>query len=289
VLSLLLPVLFALLLWWFGTGAILYLDGLGRGTYRRTLIGATAVLVASLVGLIALRQETGTAAAYLGFLCGIGIWSFVELTFLTGFITGPVREPCPARLGGWARFGHCAGMVMHHELAILLAGAAVAAFSVGAENSVALATFLVLWGMRLSSKLNLYLGVANAPVGFLPDHLAYLASAFTTRRGNALFPLSVGAGLLVVWMFASRALVEHASAFAATEAVLLATITLLAVIEHLFFMLPIDSERLWQWAKLAPRASADMSSRPAGRFLVTPQLKLSQPSPVGSAGAKVKE
>lgn len=278
-----LPVLCALFLWWFSTGAILYLDGLGRETYRRTLLGAGAVLVASIAGLIALRQETSVTGAYLGFLCGLGVWSFVELTFLTGFITGPVREPCPARLSGWDRFGHCAGMVMHHELAILLAGVALVAFSVGAANSVAMTTFLVLWGMRLSTKLNLFLGVSNAPAGFLPEHLAYLASAFPARRGNVLLPLSIASGLLVAGLFWARAVGDGVSAFAMTEAVLLATITLLAVLEHLFFMLPVESERLWAWAKPAAPAAVDMTSRSRDRLAIPPHLRLSEPKPARPA------
>ena len=35
-----LPVLYALFVWWFSTGLIIYLDGLPRSTYRWTMLGA---------------------------------------------------------------------------------------------------------------------------------------------------------------------------------------------------------------------------------------------------------
>jgi putative photosynthetic complex assembly protein 2 len=47
------PALFALFIWWFSTGAIIWLDGLPARTYRWSMLGASAVLVAGLYGLAA--------------------------------------------------------------------------------------------------------------------------------------------------------------------------------------------------------------------------------------------
>ena len=38
-----LPVLYALFVWWFSTGLILYLDGLPRRTFRWSMLGATVL------------------------------------------------------------------------------------------------------------------------------------------------------------------------------------------------------------------------------------------------------
>ncbi|MBV8868454.1 MAG: DUF3623 family protein, partial [Acetobacteraceae bacterium] len=42
------PVLFALFVWWFSTGLIIFLDGLPRRTFRWSMLGATVLLAASL-------------------------------------------------------------------------------------------------------------------------------------------------------------------------------------------------------------------------------------------------
>ena len=51
--SFLLPVLYTLFVWWFSTGAILYLDGLPKRTFPWTMRGATIVLAAAFYGLFA--------------------------------------------------------------------------------------------------------------------------------------------------------------------------------------------------------------------------------------------
>ena len=38
-----LPILYALFVWWFSTGLILYLDRLPRHTFRWSMLGATAL------------------------------------------------------------------------------------------------------------------------------------------------------------------------------------------------------------------------------------------------------
>jgi putative photosynthetic complex assembly protein 2 len=43
-----LPVLYALFLWWFSTGLILYLDGLPRRSFRWSMLVATGLLGAAL-------------------------------------------------------------------------------------------------------------------------------------------------------------------------------------------------------------------------------------------------
>ncbi|WP_163591818.1 DUF3623 family protein, partial [Klebsiella pneumoniae] len=48
-----------------------------------------------------------------------------------------------------------------------------------------------LWLMRLSAKLNVFLGVRNLNEQFLPEHLRYMHSYFRQRSSNALFPVSV--------------------------------------------------------------------------------------------------
>jgi putative photosynthetic complex assembly protein 2 len=78
--------------------------------------------------------------------------------------------------------------VIHHELALAATAAILVALTWGAPNQTASLTFLLLFGLRLSTKLNIFLGVANPPTTFLPEPLAYLQSYFRRRRFNALLP-----------------------------------------------------------------------------------------------------
>ena len=52
-------------------------------------------------------------------------------------------------------------------------------------------TFMPLWLMRTSAKLNVFLGGINLGEEFLPPHLRYLLSFMARRPMNVLMPLSL--------------------------------------------------------------------------------------------------
>ena len=114
-----LPALFALFVWWFSTGAIMYLDGLPRRTFRYSMIGATVLLFASFWGLQASAHDTTLKAAYCAFSCGLLAWGWQEISFYMGYVTGPRRAPCPEGCSGWKHFGHAIQTSLWHELAII--------------------------------------------------------------------------------------------------------------------------------------------------------------------------
>ncbi len=247
---------YTLFLWWFSTGAILWLDGLPRGTFRWSMLGASAMAAAGLWGLTASADDTTVLGAYCAFTCGLLVWAWVETSFLTGFLTGPSREPCPAGCVGWPRFLRAAQAILHHELAILAAGAAVLALTWDAPNQVGLWTYAALLVMRLSAKLNLFLGVRNLNEQFLPDHLRYLGSFFARRSMNLLFPVSVTLGTLgCAWLFQAAA-APGAAAFDRVGLTLIGVLLALAVLEHWFMVLPVPAERLWEWGLASRRRRA---------------------------------
>ena len=117
------------------------------------------------------------------FTCGLLIWGWHEISFLMGFVTGPRREPCPPGSTGWLRLRHASRPCLYHELAIAGVGAAVVvAVTWGAANQFGTWTFVVLWAMRQSAKLNVFLGVPQPNDEFLPDTCATSASFFRKRR-----------------------------------------------------------------------------------------------------------
>jgi putative photosynthetic complex assembly protein 2 len=249
-----LPALYAVFLWWSATGLVLLLDGLPRSTFRWTLLGATAVSGAALFGLARTSAETSVGSAYVAFTCGVLVWGWHEVTFLTGWLTGPRKTACARGCRGWRHFGHGIQAILYHELAIILAAAVVVWLTWGAPNQVGVWTFMILWGMRQSAKLNLFLGVRNPGVEFLPEHLKYLGGFFTTRPMNLLFPVSVTAATAMLTLILKRALEADASPFEVAGLALAASLMALAVLEHWFLVLPLPSESLWSWG-LGSRAS----------------------------------
>ena len=271
--TLALSALFALLLWWASTGIVLYLDQRPRPTHARSLRGASIIGGLALAGLVATRDLATVGGACLAFTCAVLVWGWHEMSFLTGRVTGPRRQACADGCGGWPHFRHAVEAIIHHELALAATLVLVVALAWGAANQVGAATFALLWTMRLSAKLNLFLGVRNPGTELLPGHLQYLASFFGRRPFNALLPVSVAATTLLVAWLAQRAL-GASTPFEATAWGLVAALAALALLEHLFLILPWSVARLWGWsghpAGTAPAPSpvvavAGASALPDGR------------------------
>jgi putative photosynthetic complex assembly protein 2 len=241
------PAIYAALTWWFTTGVILYLDRLPVRSFRWSLSGASVVALAGIYGLLASRNDLSRSGAYVAFLSAIAIWALLEMSFLMGFITGPRRSACPTTCSGIAHFWHGVQAVLYHEFAIIAAGTLVYGLCAHAPNFVGVSTFGILWVMRQSAKLNLFLGVPNLGETLLPPHLTYLKSFFKRRPMNFLFPISV-TGATIGCIGLIGAIGAAKSPFRITGLTLLATLLGLALIEHWFLVLPWPSERLWKWS-----------------------------------------
>ncbi len=248
MLDLVLPVVFAAFIWWFSTGLVLLLDGLPRTTFRWSLAIATVIAVAALGGIVITAHDNSVSGAYAAFTCALLVWGWQELSFLTGFLTGPRRHACAPDCGGWRHFVHAIEAILWHELAIIGGAVVIAALTWHGNNAVALWTYAVLWTMRSSAKLNLFFGVRNLSEEFLPPHLTYLKSFFRRRRMNALLPVSVGTASLVVVLLVQGAIDPAASEPARVGLLLVAALLALAIVEHLMMVLPVDVTALWRWA-----------------------------------------
>jgi putative photosynthetic complex assembly protein 2 len=83
---------------------------------------------------------------------------------------------------------------------------------------------------------------------FFPDRLRYLTSYLRKASGNALFPLSMVAGAIVIWIESRGISATSATPYAVVSQSLLLALTALAVLEHLFMVLPVQDTTLWRWA-----------------------------------------
>jgi putative photosynthetic complex assembly protein 2 len=246
--ALALPILFTLFVWWFSTGVILYLDQRDQRTYATSFVAATLVAIAAFVGIAMTRAEPTVASAYIAFACSVLIWGWQEMAFLMGYVTGPRDAGCTPNCSESERFMLAVQAILYHELSLIASGLVIAMLTWHHVNQVATLTFLVLFVMRLSAKLNLFFGVRNVYEKLLPEHLRHLESYFKRRAMNLLFPVSVTVSSLVAALLWRDAWSANASAFDVASRSLIATLLSLAVLEHWFLVLPIPAEAAWKWA-----------------------------------------
>ena len=241
------PVVFAIFIWWFSTGLVLLLNGMPRTTFRWSLLISSVLALAAFFGLMQSAKQSSVVNAYCAFTCALLIWGWHELTFLTGWLTGPRKRPCTASRG-WPRFSQAFAAIMWHELAILASGILIIAVTWGAPNQVGTWTFLVLWAMRISAKFKLFFGVRNLSEEFLPAHLAYMGSYFKRRAMNMFLPISVLAASAVLYILLVRASSAATSPAEAVGFLLVSTMLAMAILEHFLLVLPLPSTALWRWA-----------------------------------------
>lgn len=251
------PILLTLLAWWLCTGILLLLNNLPSRTHKWSLLGASLLLIGSLAGLEPVAADASRSGAVLAFLQALAIWSWLEMTYLMGVLTGASRQPCPPGITGWSRFRLALKTSIHHEIAVVVMGVVVIATTWNSPNFFCALAYLTLWLMRWSAKLNLFLGVANVNEEWFPAHMRYLASYIRYRRMNLLFPFSILLGTLAAihWISAAGAAPTPHLQIGYT---LVASLMCLAILEHGFLILRVRDTALWNWAlKAAMRYSAN--------------------------------
>lgn len=242
------PIAFAALFWWFSTGAILWLIGRSPASFKWTALGATVSLLLATVALLALRDQTGIAAAYGGFAAGVALWAWHEVMFLLGYISGPRKTPCPPGLTTWPRFVASTQTVITHELVIALHAVIILVMSWGAANQIAAWTFFLLWGMRISAKLIVFFGAPNISDSFMPSHLDYLKSYFGKRRASSFFVAAITVVTSATALITFKAASAPLGGFDSAGLIMVATLAGLALFEHWALVAPVPDAALWKWA-----------------------------------------
>lgn len=247
------PIVFALLSWWFGTGAILWLVRRDPRHFFTSMVVCTLLLGLSFWATWESMQAATERHAYLGFASVILMWSWHEMAFLTGWLTGPRPRALAPGARGLQRLGQSLGAVLWHELALIANFGVLLWMQQGQPSHVAICTFALLWCMRASAKLNLFFGVPEVGEQYLPRHLAWLGSHFRRGSISAFFYGSMALASTVwvwmVWQLASGQAVVN------TGWILLAALLGLAIIEHLLMVFALPMQRLWGWA-MGPRGTA---------------------------------
>ncbi|MFK7994713.1 MAG: putative photosynthetic complex assembly protein PuhE [Granulosicoccus sp.] len=241
--SLLTPILVVIVAWWLGTGMVLYLQQ-SIVNIRTTLIASLVTMsIVSLAAMIVSAAGTEPWQSYLGFVAAMCLWGCIELSYYTGIISGMHQQPCPDNCSLGTRFRLALGASIWHEVSVLFAGGVVMTLFLKAENPVALYTFLVLWLMRWSAKLNLFFGVPNFNTDWFPKRLAYAHSYIRRAPITLFFPLSMLTASVVAVQLISTAMASGNDQ--ALMTMLPGVLLSLAILEHLFMALPIADSELW--------------------------------------------
>lgn len=241
------PPIFAAFVWWFSTGAVLLLVGsVGRSETLRAVC-AGGMLTIALCGLSVTAHDTGVGAAYMAFSCIIFLWGAQEIAFLSGWLTGPRAQTCPPDAKGATRFGFALQAIIYHEICLLVCGGVVYLVTQGAENQVGLWTYVALWVLRQSAKINLFLGVPVTNDELMPDAVQFLKTYFRRGPVSAFFPISVTLATAVLVVMIQRIVEVADTPFEVVGLTLVSTLFALGVVEHWFMLLPLPAITLWSW------------------------------------------
>ncbi len=253
-----LPILATIALWWGSTGLILFAHGLAQRTFVYSMAAATALAAFAVWGLVATADDTAPAAAYAAFSYGLICWGWQISSYFTGYLTGPRRTACPPELRGLPRFVEAVRTSLYHELAALIGAVVLLALTAGKPNAFGVWTYIALWWMHASAKLNLFFGVPNLGAELLPRHLAYLESFMARRPMNMFFPVSVTLSTVATTILAAHALDRRDAPFELVGYTMLATLMALAVLEHWFLVAPMNGNVLWSVS--SRRAAGDFAA-----------------------------
>jgi len=242
------PFIVTVVIWFIATGLVAWADNRESATFSKSLAFGAAGGILGLVLIVAASVSAEIWAVYVAFVGALLVWGWHELSFLTGVATGPRRGPADPNLTGLARFRQASATVMHHEVALALTALLLISLSWNAPNQIGASVFALMFGLRLTSKINLFVGVPNSTAEMLPDQLAYLKTYFGPNRMTVLLAVSIAAIIAVAVSFAQMALAAPVGSAAMAGASLLCTLCLLGVLEHLFLALPFRDGMLWGWA-----------------------------------------
>lgn len=225
-----------LLFWWLATGAIVAVE---RNDTTRLLgvIVATWLMALAAVVVARVRDDATPRGAVLGFGAGALAWLWVSALFYAGVVVGP-PIPIPADLGQAPSVPLAIRAVVatgwHDLLALAVLGAL---FLVPGRNPLPWQAFGLFWLVQQVAKVNVFVGVVNAGIHFLPPRLAFLTAFFGPTRLHWLLVASIaGAAVAGGWLVARAR--RSADRFTRWRLALLAVLVWLAALEYAVLAIP---------------------------------------------------
>ena len=190
----------ALLLWWLMTGLALMSVHQPRALRQPIFLLVTILATASIWGVEVNSASHTTLATVTGFAMGLIIWAWLELSYLMGYVTGPVKRSATASMTSPQRFYNALGTTIYHEFLVVAVVGIVCVLGAGLPNPTIQNTLAVLWLMRWSTKLNLFFGVRHFNSHWLPDNMRYITSYLRAGKNSwfMLFSTTLAAYLSLI-------------------------------------------------------------------------------------------
>ncbi len=243
--------------------AVRHADRRGGSAHQWLVLLTVPILAIGVWAVAASLERQTIAAVYQGFFGALAVWGWIELTFMTGVVVGPVRTKCPPGLTPNQRFFRAFGTVSHHELLLTFGLICLFVASTGAPNRMAMATYLILYLARIFAKLNLFFGVPRINMEFVPDRLEHLKSYFRQGPVKPVFAIAITALTALLVVCAERLLSASTPVTTAGFA-LLTALSALALLEHWLMVVPLPDAKLWRWMLPAPKLTIDEKGKTHG-------------------------
>ena len=262
------PVLFALFVWWFVTGLVFMAYGRSPRVTHLYFLAATTVMLLAVAGFIYALEMVTPAGVYLSLTCGILIWGWHVSSYYLGYITGPEQSAHFYEMMGngrsttpFARFRYALQASIYHELLIVSFLGLLIFLSYGSPNRWGLWIFISLWIMHALAKLNVFLGVRNFRIEFLPAHLHKLDRLLSKQASNPLMPITALFGTSIALVLIYRGIMPGTAPDQVVGHLAVGTMLILGVIENILLVLPLPTT-LWGWGLRALPESAHLPVEP---------------------------
>lgn len=242
------PFIVTVMIWFVATGLVAWADNRDAKTFPKSILIGGIGGIAGLFVILMASQSVSGLAVYAAFVGALMVWGWHEIGFLTGAATGPRREPASPGLTGARRFAEATATVIHHEVLLALTALLLISLSWNVPNQIGATVFVLLFGLRLSAKINMFIGVPNSTTEMLPPHLEYLKTYFGPNRMTWLLGVSIVAIFGIALWFGSLAMQAEIGSAEMVGASLLTTLCFLGALEHVFLALPFRDGMLWGWA-----------------------------------------
>jgi putative photosynthetic complex assembly protein 2 len=274
VLNALLPITYAVFLWWFSTGIVMALYGRSVQVMRRGFLFGTLLLPLAIGGVVLTRDSMQPIDVYLAVTCGVTLWGWQVAGYYLGFVTGPDdnlagRTAHAAGQDLLTRFNAALRFSIYHEVLVVVGAVVLAALTWDSPNQWALWMYLALLVMHSSAKLNVFMGVRNFRIELLPAKMQYIGKLLGKQSNNVLFPMSVAWSTIAVVILFFEASLRITDTAEAAGYFLVATMIGLGLLEHWVLMLPLP-DRLWEIVLHHNNALDDESRPPSAHFETKP-------------------
>lgn len=242
------PLIYATFLWWFLTGLIFAFYNRRKSIKLLGFIVLTLAMLAALWVVQLNRDSTQPIAVYLSLTAGIVIWGWQTASYYLGFLTGPSNEKQPISRPETfiERTKLAIRSSLYHELTVLGFAILLAGLTWSQPNRWALWIYLAVWIMHSLAKINIFLGVRNFYIDFMPDHMQHLAELLPKRKSNPLLLPTIAVALSFSLMLFYLGIIPQTSAGDAVGYLFVGTNIALGTLEIMMLVLPIPAT-LWGW------------------------------------------